>query len=239
MDSVTSEAGVGIASGHTMKVLIADDHELFREGLRYVLRDLDSQVVIVEAVDYPTAIACVSADRDIDVVLLDLGMPGMAWSEGLPLLRQSLGDHVPIVILSGSDDRDNILRSISLGAAGFIPKSASSRVMISALRLVLDGGVYLPTSVLANSDPKVADSNTEHGSRAGLTPRQREVMDLLAKGQSNKEIARVLDLAEGTVKLHVTAILKAFNVSNRTRAVIAAQTALPNNCAAPAASRAH
>ncbi len=226
MDEVLSEFGEATTSGKAMKVLIADDHELFREGLRCVLHDLGSRVVIVEASDYPGAIACVEAEQDIDLVLLDLGMPGMAWSEGIPCLRQSLDAHVPIVILSASDDRTNVQQSISLGAAGFIPKTSSGRVMISALRLVLDGGVYLPTTMLAETAPVADQANGLHGTRDGLTPRQREVMDLLARGQSNKEIARVLNLAEGTVKLHVTAILKAFNVNNRTRAVVAAQTAL-------------
>ena len=132
---------------------------------------------------------------------------------------------MPVIVLSASDDRLHVLQAVNLGAAGFIPKTSSSRVMLSALKLVLSGGVYLPPALLDQGDhgnePPAAKTGAE-GAAAFLTPRQREVLALLGQGKSNKEIARVLNLAEGTVKLHVTAILKALNVNNRTRAVVAA-----------------
>ena len=208
-----------------MYILIADDHELFRDGLRHVLTQLDASVSVFEASDYPSAIALADAEPRINIVLLDLSMPGLPWNEGLQTLRQKLPSEVPIIVLSASDDRRHVLQAVNLGAAGFIPKTSSSRVMLSALKLVLSGGVYLP--------PALLDQSSEHGYGDGgvagqdgaasfLTPRQREVLVLLGQGKSNKEIARVLQLAEGTVKLHVTAILKALNVNNRTRAVVAA-----------------
>lgn len=209
-----------------MKILIADDHELFRDGLRHVLTQLDGTVSIVEACDYPQAITLAETESDVGIVLLDLGMPGMPWSEGLQNLRKTLPSDVPIIVLSASDDRRHVLQAVNLGAAGFIPKTSSSRVMLSALKLVLSGGVYLPPALLdqssdnALSEP-IGNAGQENNA-SFLTPRQREVLTLLGQGKSNKEIARVLQLAEGTVKLHVTAILKALNVNNRTRAVVAA-----------------
>jgi DNA-binding NarL/FixJ family response regulator len=211
-----------------MKILIADDHELFRDGLRHVLTQLDESVTVTEASDYQQALALADTVSEISIVLLDLGMPGMPWSEGLQALRQKLPSDVPIIILSASDDRRHVLQAVNLGAAGFIPKTSSSRVMLSALKLVLSGGVYLPPALLeTGGDIQLPDApGGGHGGADGaasfLTPRQREVLILLGQGKSNKEIARVLQLAEGTVKLHVTAILKALNVNNRTRAVVAA-----------------
>ena len=212
----------------SMKILIADDHELFRDGLRHVLEQLESDVQVVEASDYPQAIAAAEAEENIDVVLLDLAMPGMPWGEGLKALRERLPPAVPLVVLSASDDRRHVLQAVNLGAAGFIPKTSSSRVMLSALKLVLSGGVYLPPALLEQGGAGLNAGETlgipfgAENSASFLTPRQREVLALLGQGKSNKEIARVLQLAEGTVKLHVTAILKALNVNNRTRAVVAA-----------------
>lgn len=207
----------------TMKILIADDHELFRDGLRHVLDQLGGSLSIVEASDFAQAVAAVEREPDIDIVLLDLNMPGMPWNEGLQRLKEMLPEAVPVIVLSASDDRRHVLQAVNMGAAGFIPKTSSSRVMLSALKLVLSGGVYLPPALLeqGNSQDGVGPLANENAV-SFLTPRQREVLALLGQGKSNKEIARVLQLAEGTVKLHVTAILKALNVNNRTRAVVAA-----------------
>ena len=204
-----------------MKILIADDHELFRDGLKHVLDQLGDDLVIVEASDFPQAIEAVEREPDIDIALVDLSMPGMAWDEGVRRIRDLLQEQSPVIILSASDERRHVLQAVNLGAAGFIPKTSSSRIMLSALKLVLSGGVYLPPALL---DMGLSDNSplTNEQAVGFLTPRQREVLILMGQGKSNKEIARVLDLAEGTVKLHVTAILKALNVSNRTRAVVAA-----------------
>lgn len=228
-----------------MRILIADDHELFRDGLRLVLKDLGPNVVVMEASNYEAALDMVAESPGINILLLDLVMPGMPWNEALRRLKEQAPD-MPVVILSASEDRRLVLESVRLGAAGFIPKTSSSRVMLSALRLVMSGGVYLPPSLLDDTpdhaipDPTSLLSNPVHhghhspvmessdfdadseAESVPLTPRQREVLALLGQGKSNKEIARILDLSEGTVKLHVTAILKALNVSNRTGAVVAA-----------------
>lgn len=228
-----------------MRILIADDHELFRDGLRLVLGELGPDVVVEHASSYDEALAVVARSRDggvpFNVVLLDLVMPGMPWTDGLAAMNLAAPDSA-VVILSASDDRRLVLETVRRGAKGFIPKTSSSRLMLSALRLVLSGGVYLPPAVLddgaGGQAAEAADPMAHldgHASAAGaagaavldavdvpLTPRQREVLALLGQGKSNKEIARILDLSEGTVKLHVTAILKALNVNNRTGAVVAA-----------------
>lgn len=230
-----------------MRVLIADDHELFRDGLRLVLNELGPDVEVLEASCYNDILQALDSGVAIDVVLLDLVMPGMPWTDGLRTLRERVPS-MPVVILSASEDRRLVLEGVRLGASGFIPKTSSSRVMISALRLVLSGGVYLPPTLIddqggmghAMADPTALleggashhglastlssgeTAASENPDTSPLTPRQREVLALLGQGKSNKEIARILDLSEGTVKLHVTAILKALNVSNRTGAVVAA-----------------
>jgi len=222
-----------------VRILIADDHELFRDGLRLVLSELDPGLEILEASSFDEAITRAAEPPGVDLALLDLVMPGMSWHEGLTTLKQRLGE-VPLVVLTAAEDRRLVADAVRLGASGFIPKTSSSKVMIGALRLVLSGGVYLPPALLEDKEVASLKQALPLGSdspdalndpeRAGvrpatsalLTPRQREVLALLGQGKSNKEIARVLDLSEGTVKLHVTAILKALKVHNRTGAVVAA-----------------
>lgn len=222
-----------------MRILIADDHELFRDGLRLVLCELDSALEIVEASTFDQAIRRTEDGAVFDLVLLDLVMPGMTWHEGLTALKRRVGE-TPLVVLTAAEDRRLVADAVRLGASGFIPKTSSSKVMIGALKLVLSGGVYLPPALLEDtavaqlkqalplgSDPAAAgmDPHAPGGATpgtGGLTPRQREVLALLGQGKSNKEIARALDLSEGTIKLHVTAILKALRVHNRTGAVVAA-----------------
>ncbi|ABC24024.1 LuxR C-terminal-related transcriptional regulator [Rhodospirillum rubrum] len=218
-----------------MKILIADDHELFRDGLRLVLSSLDPALEVVEACTYDEALRLVSTNGDgaeaFTLILVDLVMPGLPWSEGLQALRLAAPE-TPVVVLSASEDRKLVRDAVRLGASGFIPKTSSSRVMISALKLVLSGGMYLPAALLddevivepvAVQAPAGGAGGPTGPTASRLTPRQGEVLRLLGQGKSNKEIARVLDLSEGTVKLHVTAILKALGVNNRTGAVIAAQ----------------
>lgn len=220
-----------------MRILIADDHELFRDGLRLVLGDLGPDVDIQEASTFDETLTLLRDTTPTDAVLLDLVMPGMVWVDGLRALRAA-APQTPLVVLSASEEPQLVTEAMRQGAAGFIPKTSSSKVMLSALRLVLSGGVYLPPQLLARdptrqpaggdsmvvaaSQASVAPAHTPAPEAVPLTPRQREVLALLGQGKSNKEIARILDLSEGTVKLHVTAILKALKVTNRTSAVVAA-----------------
>jgi DNA-binding NarL/FixJ family response regulator len=164
-----------------MKILIADDHELFRDGLRHVLEQLGSGLTILEANDFHQALSMARTEEGIDILLLDLAMPGMPWTEGLQQLKEVLPDTVPVIVLSASDDRRHVLQAVNMGAAGFIPKTSSSRVMLSALKLVLSGGVYLPPALLDQSS--AADMGpgafANENSVSFLTPRQREVLALL------------------------------------------------------------
>lgn len=196
-----------------MKILIADDHSLFREGLAHVLAGLDTDIELLHAADCTRAIELATAHADLDLVLLDLNMPGMNGMDALQRLCDGF-PALPVVILSASTRRADMQHALDIGAMGFVPKDATGQQMIQALRLVLAGGVVVPPALVR------ADADDW---RADLTERQREVLALLARGLVNKEIARTLDLAEATVKMHITAIMKLLGVSNRTQAVLAAQ----------------
>ena len=205
-----------------MKVLIVDDHALIREAMRGVLTEVVADVVILEARDGQEALATAALDTPPDLVLLDITLPDC---DGLDLLSEyrDRWPQIAIVMLSAHQEKSTITKALSLGAVGFVPKSASREVMLGAFRLIVAGGVYVPPEVL--SVTPVAQPPARPPACAaglGLTERQLEVLLLMMKGRSNKAICRALDIAEQTVKNHVTAILKALNASNRTEAVIAA-----------------
>ena len=208
-----------------MKVLVVDDHPLIRQALLVVLTQLDADLEVLEAGNVQDALALAEANSDLSVVLLDIHLPGVSGLDALQSFRDR-APAVPVVVISASEDPADITRALDSGAMGFIPKSQSSQVMISALRLVLAGGVYLPPEMVRRSPraggaaaPPPAAAGTSYRD-LGLTERQAQVLALLIQGMPNKLICRELDLAEGTVKIHITAILKALKVSNRTQAVI-------------------
>jgi DNA-binding NarL/FixJ family response regulator len=210
-----------------VKILVVDDHPLIREALRQVLLALDGAVELLEAQTGEEALALMSENPDISLVLLDLALPG---ADGFETLRQVRGKFpaVPVVVLSASEQPESVIRALDGGAMGFIPKSASSQLLIQALRLVLSGGIYLPPEVLrkqgalSSAARQIATPAQLRDPREiGLTERQIQVLALLVQGKPNKLICRALNLAEGTVKIHVTAILKVLGVTTRTQAVIA------------------
>jgi DNA-binding NarL/FixJ family response regulator len=214
-----------------MKVLVIDDHALIRDALRGVLKESLGEPSIVEASDWHQARRQLEKAQDFELILLDLGLPDRDGFDVLTELRES-HPTVSIVVLSGRHDRQSVARALDLGALGFIPKSASREVMLSALNLILSGGMYIPPQVLGHQDAAPANRSTAGretsgrsgvGADPGLTDRQLDVLALLMQGKSNKSICRVLDLAEPTVKNHVSAILRALQVTNRTEAVIAAR----------------
>lgn len=217
-----------MATQEAMTILLADDHVLFREGMKHILSDLDEGVEIVEADSYTQAIDIVEKGAEFDLALVDLAMPGLDNFSGLSTLCRNIGD-VPVVVVSAMEGGAEIRQAMDCGASGYIPKTLDSNVVLSALKLVFSGGVYLPPNLLNAEQPESRGRGAglragHEGEGARLTPRQRDVLDLMAKGYSNKEIARKLNLAEGTVKLHVTALLKALEVNNRTQAVIKASS---------------
>lgn len=224
--SADRDGGGGVPASGAIRALVADDQTLFRKGLTYILRELGPEVDIVEASTFGEMQAISKDDKPFHLVLLDLRLPGMAETHGFELLASHFPG-TPIVIVSAIDDRKNVIAALEGGAAGYLPKTLSSGVILSALRLVLAGGVFVPHSILLQAgnhngdNPRQTERRRMERSR-GLTPRQLEVLRLLSRGNANKEIARQLDLSVGTVKLHVTALLKALNVRNRTQAVIKA-----------------
>jgi DNA-binding NarL/FixJ family response regulator len=207
-----------------MKFILIDDHFLIREALRGILRELDADATILEASRWSEASELIEACPDVSLVLLDLVLPDRDGFAALEEIRRR-DSQIPVVILSGKCDRDDVARSLEHGALGFIPKSGERKVMLTALQLVLGGGVYIPPEILRRGAPLAPaqrGSPRAEGSPAdfGLTARQIDVLALMMRGKSNKAICRILDLAEATVRNHVTAILRSLKVTNRTEAVV-------------------
>lgn len=195
------------------KVLIADDHSLLRNGLKQLLKQEWKDITVVESKNYQQTLDVMNSHSDIDLVLFDLTMPGMDSFKVLETLVNN-DSAVPVIVVTASDEISDMKRAFDIGALGFINKSESNEVMLSAIQLVLSGGVYIPpimarTQVNNNSSPL-----------STLTLRQHEVLNFIMRGFPNKEIASALGLAEVTVKTHVSAILKNLGVVNRTQAVV-------------------
>ncbi len=214
-----------------MKILVADDHELFLKGLELILQDFNPEIELIKAKDYTEVFTAVTAHKDLSLVLTDLAMPGARWLDALQKIHQELPE-TPIIILSAVFDREIVQKTIEIGAAGYIPKTSSNAVILSAVNLVLSGGVYIPAELLQDTSQsefnmlkqleKLPETQDVREKIKILSPRQIDVLKLIAQGKANKQIAYELGLTEGTVKLHVTAILKLLNVYNRTGAVAAA-----------------
>ncbi len=202
-----------------MRILIVDDHALFREALSGMLTRLAGDLVVLEAATANDAQRLVSHHRNLDLILLDHAMPGLNGVDAIPELHARC-PATPIVVLSADEDAATVSAAIRAGAAGYVPKSANSHTLLNALKLVLAGEIYIPPRYLEQStvEPGAADRP-----RTGeLTERQLDVLRLLADGLPNKSIAQRLGIAEATVKLHVSAILKQLGARNRTEAVITA-----------------
>ncbi|MBU1361825.1 MAG: response regulator transcription factor [Gammaproteobacteria bacterium] len=221
-----------------MKILIADDHRLVIEAVKAKLSELGPDTGFVLAMSVAELLA--GATDDIDLALIDLNMPGADGQAHIAEIRRR-HPAVPVIVLSGYEDPAIMRAALELGVLGFIPKAYSPEVMLSAVRLVLAGGVYVPPMMLSAVPPGIvagvangalpvpargpaggSQQTLEH-LRNVLTDRQVEVLQLLSQGKPNKLIGRALGISEGTVKIHLAAIFRALNVRNRTEAVVAAQ----------------
>ena len=199
------------------KLVIADDHPLFRGALKQALADIAETTQFVEAGDFQATKTAVAEGEDIDLVLLDLAMPGASGLSGLISLRGISA--VPMVVVSAHDDPQTIRRALELGASGFISKSASIEEIRRAVQTVLSGGIATPVGVDlgAERDPEVSDLIHRLHS---LTPQQTRVLGMMAEGLLNKQIAYELGVSEATIKAHVSAVLQKLGVDSRTQAVI-------------------
>lgn len=208
-----------------MRILIGDDHVLFREGLRRLLEQLKEGASFQEASNFDELLEKAAAGEKYDLVLTDLRMPGWPGFTGIEMLRERQPE-AKVVVVSASEAHHDVRDALEHGASGYIPKSSSVKIMLSALDLIFSGGVYVPPTVLregGETETRLpggmppSDPQLEHL----LTQRQREVLDRLREGKSNKQIAHELGLSEGTVKIHMTAIFKSLGVRNRTQAAMA------------------
>ena len=224
-----------------MKILIADDHRLVIEAVKAKLSELEADIEFVLAMSVDELLA--GASDDVDLAMIDLNMPGADGQAHIDEIRRR-HPAVPVIVLSGYEDPAVMRSALERGVLGFIPKAYSPEVMLSAVRLVLAGGVYVPPMMLSAVPPGVvaglppagavgggaplgsvaASAQTLEHLRNVLTERQVEVLQLLSQGKPNKLIGRALGISEGTVKIHLAAIFRALNVRNRTEAVVAAQS---------------
>jgi DNA-binding NarL/FixJ family response regulator len=210
-----------------MKILVVDDHVLIRQAMHGMLKKLRRDATVLEAPSSEKTMRIIAEHPDVSLILLDLSLPDRNGFSVLAELREQFPS-IAVVVVSAVHDPGNVRKALDLGALGYIPKSAQGDVILGALRLVISGGVYIPPEILTRSSPPLAAEKYQFGRISessdymGLTDRQLEVLGLLMQGTSNKTICRILELAEPTVKNHVTAILKTLNVTNRTEAVVAA-----------------
>jgi DNA-binding NarL/FixJ family response regulator len=217
-------------------IIIADDHPLFREALKLAISQALSGAQTIEADTVDSLLAALNTHPEIDLLLLDLGMPG---AHGFSALVQARAHYpaVPVVVISGREDQDISQRTLVHGAAAFVAKSASVPTIIDALQTILRGGVWNPPETrLAGTRVNTVNPDEADAARrvASLTPQQFRVLSMLCSGQSNKRIALQLEVSEATVKAHMTAVLEKMGAENRTQAVLIAQRLALHQFAPPA-----
>lgn len=206
-----------------MKILIVDDHAILRDGVDMLLCQGNDDTIVVQASSIDDAVLMLDEHADLDAVVLDLKLQGMNGLDALAGFAQRRPG-LPVIMFSSSEDPGAVRSAFAQGAMGFVPKSASPHTLLSAIRIALDGGRYVPPLVL--SDPMLQQMDCGAAARGStLTQRQIEVLRHLAEGAPNKAIADTLGVSEKTVKAHVTAIFRALNVINRTQAAVAGRRA--------------
>ena len=216
-------------TGQRGSVLVADDHSLYRTGLRFLLKDRLGFDDIIEAGSFDEALDRLADTKSIELALFDMSMPGVGGPASLSIVRETY-PNVRVAVVSASEDRDNVLAAIATGLAGYVPKSLPDDEIVTALRGILDGRIYIPSfmvvkpavtaqSLAVPAAIEVSGSKSETiapSPARDVTPRQKDVLNCVRRGLSNKEIARELDMAEGTVKIHLAALFANFGVRNRT-----------------------
>lgn len=202
-----------------MKVLLADDHALIRDGIKLVFESYTQTADFFETNNYPDTLESVNNNPDLDLIMIDLFMPGSSGTDGINLIRQS-APCTPIIVLSSSEEIDHVKTALKLGANGYIPKSSSNEILLSAINLVMAGGIYIPAQILNEA---VDTSAVEKTLSSLLTDRQTQVLELMAQGKTNKAIAKIMNITDNTVKSHISIIFTHLNATNRTQAVLNAQ----------------
>lgn len=205
-----------------MKLLIVDDHSMVRAGLAALLEQPRYDMAVVLASNAKEGLEVIRANPDIEIVLLDISMPDVDGIAALKDFSQTRPD-LPVILLAASENPSDVRRGLAAGALGYVPKSSSPETLLSAIRLVMSGEVYVPP-VMLRADGHVIPA-TPYSAAIPLTKRQIEVLQMLERGLSNKEIGRELKLAERTVKAHITAIFKSLRATNRAEAVAFARRA--------------
>lgn len=208
-----------------MKILIADDHELFLKGLEFTLNDMFDEVEFTLAKNYHEVFEKIEKDKDINLILTDLAMPGATWLEAVAKIHE-MAPNTPIIILSAVFEPKIVNKTIELGVSGYIHKTSSNDTIKEAINIVLSGGVYIPSELLTSEISNIFSLDINPTSKVPsskiLTNKQMDIINLIAKGLANKQIAYELGLTEGTVKLYITDIFRRLSVYNRTAAVVEA-----------------
>lgn len=209
-----------------MKILIADDHELFLKGLEFILNDISDNISVSLAKNYNEIFDILDKDKNFDLILTDLAMPGAKWTDAIDKIH-TMAPNTPIIIISAVFDSKVVNKTIEIGVSGFIHKTSSNEEIKKAINIVTSGGMYIPSELLndelknsfasINQIDFIDDTKDSH-----LSPRQLDVINFMSKGFPNKQIAFELGITEGTVKLYITEIFKKLSVFNRTSAVIEA-----------------
>lgn len=207
-----------------LKLLVVEDHALVREGLVRLLGQIEKDAAVFESADFESALSVLDNEGEFDLLLLDLALPGIDGFAGLDILRRRY-PAMPVAVVSAFDDTPTVTRVLNLGASGFIPKAFSGEALLSAVREVLAGNIFRPSGQqgarLDDATPVPPSKFGIKPEEVGLTDRQAQVLALMVRGLSNRDIADQLELSEGTVKIHATAVFKALGVGSRTQALVA------------------
>lgn len=216
-----------------MKIILADDHAMFRDALTQYIERSDSSVNVLLAKDFHESMNLLASEDDVDFVMLDLRMPGMNGLQGLKKMKEVYPD-LPVAILSGLAEQKEVEEALAMGAAGYFPKTLPGKIMLQGIYKILRGEQFTPVdhntnqmlpSYHADQGDAEAAKAAVNGAHVPLTPREKEVLNFLLKGASNKEIANAMDLQVVTVKLHVRGICRKLGAKNRTQAALLAQQA--------------